>query len=306
MWILIALIILVLIAIALICIVVSRRKKGIKNIVNIAGFAYDPQQDIFYSEMNAWQRKFGYCHLYDEVSPTIGLIYECEPIQFEYDDQKWLIEIWKGQYGMTMGCELGVYTSSFPSIDMEGIFNGNFYDQTKDENHLDMTISLIKDDKMVFYRSDRHWWLTGFVLGDFTQPEELKMQIKIVMKSIEMRDAFINAMVLLGYSEDSIIKEDKTVYFIFDKPYAKQPAAMNTEIRNIWQSSNKMYCDWYQNLTAGLENTVDKVSYVKEHAPELNHKINESNRNKNIYKNYGQLKKYLSKRNLRKYGSTDK
>ena len=34
--------------------------------LKLFGFAYDPSQDIFYSLNECWQRKFGYCRLYDE------------------------------------------------------------------------------------------------------------------------------------------------------------------------------------------------------------------------------------------------
>ena len=39
------------------------------------GFAYQPENDLFYSIMNGWQRDFGYCQLYDEVAALIVNLY---------------------------------------------------------------------------------------------------------------------------------------------------------------------------------------------------------------------------------------
>lgn len=36
--------------------------------INKAGYSYDRYQDIFYSNRYPWQRKYGYCRLYDEAS----------------------------------------------------------------------------------------------------------------------------------------------------------------------------------------------------------------------------------------------
>ena len=64
--------------------------------IGAAGYSYDMKQDMFYSRMDAWQREMGYCRLYDEVAAPCGMIIDCEPINFEYDGKKWLIEFWKG------------------------------------------------------------------------------------------------------------------------------------------------------------------------------------------------------------------
>ena len=81
----------------------------LEEIIHNLGYGYDKWQDIFYSKLNGWQRDMGYCRLYDEVAAPMSMIIDCEPIYFEYDNKKWLIEFWKGQYGMTTGCEVGVY-----------------------------------------------------------------------------------------------------------------------------------------------------------------------------------------------------
>ena len=66
------------------------------------------------------------------------MIIDCEPINFEYNGKKWLIEFWKGQYDLTTGCEIGVYKAVGPDLDMQGFFNGTFYNCVSDEERLQM------------------------------------------------------------------------------------------------------------------------------------------------------------------------
>ena len=82
------------------------------GIVVEAGFKYDPEQDILYSRRDALQRKAGYTYLYDVVAPeTTSANIHCEPIRFVFDARKWMIELWKGQYGIETGAEIGVYVA---------------------------------------------------------------------------------------------------------------------------------------------------------------------------------------------------
>jgi hypothetical protein len=61
----------------------------------------------------ACQRSLGYFDLYDQVSFLGGLNIDCEPIEFNYGNKKWKIELWKDSYlfGDATGAEIGVYTN---------------------------------------------------------------------------------------------------------------------------------------------------------------------------------------------------
>ena len=76
------------------------------------GFAWDRTQSIWYSQMNSWQRKFGYCDLYDTLAPLAGIIIKHNKTVFNYGGKKWAIWLWKGQYGITIGAEIGLYVYS--------------------------------------------------------------------------------------------------------------------------------------------------------------------------------------------------
>ncbi|MEW5785407.1 MAG: DUF4474 domain-containing protein [Bacillota bacterium] len=101
--------------------------KALDGILAGLGYAYDADQVIFYSTLEAWQRSFGYCRLYDEAAPLLSMIIDCEPVHFEYRGRQWLIQFWKGQYALTTGCEIGVYLSGGPGIALPGVCNGPFY-----------------------------------------------------------------------------------------------------------------------------------------------------------------------------------
>src|SRR4051812_30894892 len=47
------------------------------KVVDLAGFAYDPDQDIIYSKMNAVQRNFGYAYGYDKSALLMSADIDC-------------------------------------------------------------------------------------------------------------------------------------------------------------------------------------------------------------------------------------
>lgn len=97
------------------------------NAVVAAGFNYDPGQDIIYSRMDAIQKKLGYCWKYDEGAAVISMIIDCEPICFTYGGAKWMIELWKGQYGIETGAEVGVYKQGSGIVSAAADYLANWY-----------------------------------------------------------------------------------------------------------------------------------------------------------------------------------
>ena len=159
--------------------------------INQAGFDYDKEQGIFYSMIDAWQYDYGYCRFYDEFSAPLSIIFDCEPIYFNYNNKRWLIEFWKGQYGICTGAEVGVYASE-KTIYNETMNSENiFYDKISPKEFLDISIVVKKNGQVIFKRKDKHWWLTGFILGEFSEPYELSVDINITLINEEMRNSFI-------------------------------------------------------------------------------------------------------------------
>ena len=119
------------------------------------GFFYLPDQDIITSAQNAWQRNFGYHALFDKSASRFSMVFDCEPIYFNYQDRTWMIEFWKGQYGINTGCEVGVYKADRllrPSERKHTLFYG-----VSGCEMLPLEIRLCKNGRPLFALSKCHW-----------------------------------------------------------------------------------------------------------------------------------------------------
>ena len=235
------------------------------KIISIAGFAYDPKQDIYYSKMDAWQRNAGFSRLYDEAGALMSMVMDCEPVRFEYGGEKWLIEFWKGQYGMVTGGEIGVYTGGI-DVNILGIYNGTLYSSASNNDLLEMSYALKKNGNLLFTRTGKHWWLTGFKLGEFSEPSELTMDISITLKDETMRDAFISGFRAAGYSDSDFHLVGNTVIFTFGIPRTPQPRTRTETTDWIIQRKNQFICDMYQDIRKSLDDIQDKVKAFDEQA----------------------------------------
>jgi hypothetical protein len=263
--------------------------------LEVAGYAYDPTQDIFFSILNPWQRTFGYCYLYDEAAAPMGMIIDCEPIYFEYEGKKWLIEFWKGQYDLTTGCEVGVYTSEGPDLNIPGIFNGTFYECASFKDLLQISYSLKKNGKRLFIRKGRHWWLTGFRLGEFSEPAELTMYINITLKDRNMRNVFVKGLKNAGYLDNEIAVFRNSVSLIFKKPRTPQPHTRTKATDAIIQRKNKLLCEQYQEITQGYPTIKDKLKAIQEKAPDFYVHITRLGKPIQLFGIFKKISKYLTK-----------
>lgn len=255
------------------------------KIIEISGYSYDPIQDVFYSNMDPWQRKIGYCRFFDEASALTGMIIDCEPIVFNYNNKQWMIGLWKGQYDMVTGAEVGVYNRT-PGFNPLSYIFGAFYKSASDAELLQMSCTLKKNGKELFTRRDKHWWLTGFRLGEFSEPSELTMTVTITLLNEIMRDAFIQGLKNAGYSELEFTHSGTTVSFEFGNPHTPQPMTRTKTLERIVQWKNEQLCDRFQEITGSSNTVPEKVKAVEELAPELYAKIIKMGRAKPLYDIY--------------------
>lgn len=265
--------------------------ESIYELIDKLGYEYDAAKDIFYSGLNAWQRDVGYCKLYDEAAAPMSMIIDCEPIYFEYDNRRWLIEFWKGQYGMTTGCEIGVYSTAGSDVQTE-YFNGTFYECARDEDLLSMSFVLKKKGKKLFSRKDIHWWLTGFKLGEFSEPKELVAELKITLKDLNMLNEFVNGLKSAGYEDEDIVVINNSVMVVFDQPKTLQPYTRNELTDYVMQLNNRELCEHFNVITKDYTNSMDKIMYLKESAPELFEEFFNLGRNKDVFNAYWDIIKY--------------
>jgi hypothetical protein len=207
------------------------------RLVELAGFLYDPAQDIIYSRMDALQRPLGYAYAYDASALLMDAVIDCEPIFFTARGKMWMIELWKGQYGLQTGCEIGVYNrpldppAYYPVLDAivgrrpYDPAHGFFYQSAASADMLDMSFTLKRDGAPFLTRGrEAHWWLTGFRWGVYSTPEQLVMAVSISLPDPEMHDALVAALHSMGYA---VTDDGVTVGFEFDRPFAPQPWTNN-------------------------------------------------------------------------------
>ncbi len=236
------------------------------------GYAYDPEQDIFYSILDPWQRDIGYCRLYDELAAPLGMIIDCEPIHFEYRDKTWMIGFWKGQYDLVTGAEIGIYTKA-ADLNILGLFSGAYYDCVSNDDLLKMSYTLKKNGNPLFTREGEHWWLTGFKLGEFSNPSELTMDITITLHDVMMRDAFVRGLWNAGYPLDEFTRDGATVSFTFNTPHTSQPITRVPATDQLIQRKNQLLCEKLLAII-GTSNTIqDKVKALEEQTPDLYSKL---------------------------------
>ncbi len=157
------------------------------EIMTLAGFEYDEQQGIFYSSMNPLQRQFGFNVIYDTAAPMVGMVYDTERLEFVYDNKEWMIQLWKGQYGITAGAEIGLY-----SRDIDRVMQ---YDCADDEELIEMQYDFYNMDEYVFSRGpEKHWWLTGFKVFHLGIPFMITMDMTLKFTDNAMATAFMRAV----------------------------------------------------------------------------------------------------------------
>ncbi|MBR3552656.1 MAG: DUF4474 domain-containing protein [Clostridia bacterium] len=172
----------------------------------ILGYLYDEKEKVFYTADDPWQRNFGFNATYDIASQFVMIQYDTTRIKFKYQGRDWMIQPWKGQYGMVLyGGEVGVYVK-YTDRDAE------HYDCAADDDRLMMAMSLYRydsDKQEWVHEFDRpygtYWWITGFTPGfiRFTTPgkaqsfqtyPDLRLDVRVTMKDFEMLQGVTKAL----------------------------------------------------------------------------------------------------------------
>lgn len=158
--------------------------------IGLIGYLYDPVNKCFYTSDDPWQRNFGYNEIYDNAAGLTLMIIDTVRIKFPYKDKDWMIQAWKGQYGLVLvGAEVGVYNKP-KTRKLE------HYDCVADNDLLRMEMEVQKLEKVdgkskwntIIYRPyDEYWWITGFVFGnELGNFDNVRVNIRITMKDYEM------------------------------------------------------------------------------------------------------------------------
>lgn len=246
-------------------------KCGLLNEVAVPfGYRYDPCQDVFHTTLDAWQRGFGYQHSYDCLAPYLNMVFDCEPVYFDCDGKTWLLELWKGQYGIASGAEIGIYCAD--KIVSRSEQNRTLFHAAPDFELPVFSLTLRRTDGAdsgeIADFSMPHWWLAAFSVGMFSKPEQLCADVCINFPNFRMTYAFADELIRLGYSADELQVCNSTVCFSFDVPRTPAPCGLITRaVRRISQWENRLFCRLYRFITRPFFCTADRLYYLYLYLP---------------------------------------
>lgn len=233
------------------------------------GYHYDAYQDLFIARKDAPQKIFGYNTFYDLSAPYFNMIFDYETIYFDYNGRTWLIEMWKGQYGINTGCELGIYYAD--KIVSPEDYDTTHFNSVSERDMLDISLKL----KRVMHKkapvsaigeeSSHHWWLTMFKMGLYTKPQNLLVNTAIRFKDRYMLYSFLNSfektLPHITYTVSGL-----TVYFTFYQS-KRSYHFFKKMVRSIALAACHIYCCLFNYLTRSFENSGDKLLYLYYYLP---------------------------------------
>lgn len=272
---------------ALLCFLLNHRRKAcmikkvcsmpqaekcqmLNELIQPLGYHYLLCQDIFFSTFDAWQREFGYTHSYDCLAPYFNMVFDSEPVYFDYDNRTWLIELWKGQYGINTGAEIGIYCAD--SIIPPQKRNRELFHTIADEEIPLFSMKLKRnvnlEEQHIANLSMPHWWLAAFRMGCFSQAANLSADFCISFFDCGMMHAFADALIRLGYDAQSLQICGSRICFSYRTPMSPVPCGFLTKlVRYAAQWKNRFFCRLYLFVTRPFHCTLDRLLYLYFYLP---------------------------------------
>lgn len=224
------------------------------------GFYYEIQQDIVVTMRDAWQRQFGYCSFFDNTALVFGMVFDCEPIFFCYAGRTYRIEFWKGQYGINIGGEIGIYYVD--EILSPEQYETAVFQSISDSELLTMGMTVYQSGQKLFESTQQHWWLTGFSVGKYCEPESLTIKVCISFRDSAMLSCFVESLLCMGYSPCDITVCNCTVSFLFSNPHTRQPRFFRHLRAAFTQWKNRFCQKLFLFVTRPFCTTIDRLMYL--------------------------------------------
>ncbi|MBR2869044.1 MAG: DUF4474 domain-containing protein [Clostridia bacterium] len=232
---------------------VVTRDNFLKNFLEnrqVLSYMYSYVDDYYYTnDKKCWQYNFGFGKIYDFVSPYILLEYDYIRVFFEYEGKDWMLQMWKGQYGMIFyGGEIGIYNRPHSE---KGIGPWTMFACPAEEDWLQMEMTLWHEEldgtwTREFTREyDYYWWCTGFKNGHIRQEEpadELRLTGRITFKDEEMAK-----LVADGFAECGLIKANSKDRIGVDGFYTE-----GSDIYFSWQNISEAESTMFIKVSAGF------------------------------------------------------
>lgn len=226
------------------------------------GYLYIECQDIISSRNDAWQRDMGYTSLFDRMAAHFHMVFDALPVYFNYRGRTWLIEFWKGQYGINTGAEIGVYYAD--RILSKEELSTFLFQAVEDKDMLPLSFELTRyrSDDCLASVSKKTWWLTAFCMGRFSQPWELDMNSFLHFPDSEMRCQFVCGLQQAGLSKEHIRICGNRVNVRYCGAGQQNYGFFTRLLRSLSQLSNRIFCRLYLLITRPFTLTLDRLLYL--------------------------------------------
>ena len=135
----------------------------------------------YLAKRNPWQKRFGYNNLYDAAASKIFNIHHNTFYYYDIVHKRaYRLEMWKGQYGLVFGGEIGLYSRKGKVAKTQ--VGKKHYKAGSKKNWTNMSYSLYNNNKLIHNRStdSPHWWTTAFQFG------KIKSKYNLYMKNIKI------------------------------------------------------------------------------------------------------------------------
>lgn len=232
----------------------------LNTLIEPFGYCYDQTQELISSRNDAWQREAGYTELFDRWAPLFNMVFDYLPVCFPYQNRTWLIEFWKGQYGINTGAEIGVYYAD--RLLSEEELSSALFHAVSDCDMLPLSFQLLKKKDLLASVSRKTWWLTAFSMGQFAKPEQLSMNISILFPDYDMLHHFLHALQKTGLPGKSIGVCGNEIRIQYSSSQRRHDSFLQRLIRAWAQFTNRIFCRIYLYITRYFNSAADKLLYL--------------------------------------------
>ena len=257
------------------CMSCREKQELLDEILEPFGYYYVCDQDLISTRNDAWQRQAGYTAFFDRAALALYMVFDALPIYFDYCGRTWLIELWKGQYGINAGAEVGIYHADRLLTPEE--YAAAHFQAVSDSERLPVTFDLFRGEKLLATMSHTTWWLTAFLVGIFTKPSHLTLEVTIGFPCTEMQNQFLEAL-------DRISRENESLQFSCcchgmqthiryscgcpASPVCPERISWFRRLRTRWvQLCNRFMCRMYRCITRPFDCTLDRILFLYELLP---------------------------------------
>lgn len=263
-------------AIKKVCCMSCREKQELlDSILEPFGYSYVYDQDLISTRNDAWQRQAGYTAFFDKAALSLHMVFDALPIYFNYRGRTWLIELWKGQYGINTGAEVGIYKAD-RLLSPEEYATAHFK-AVPDDERLPVTFDLYHGENLLASMSRTTWWLTAFLVGMFTKPSQLTLEVTIGFPCQEMQHRFLEALDRIGRENESLqfsrCCHGTQVHIRYSCGCPASPicperiSGFRRLLIRCIQLCNRFSCRLYRCITRPFHCTLDRILYLYELLP---------------------------------------